>query len=192
MNYNYIFYAYIDADRFFFFRYRYISSFWISICDEYRENRRFKLTNQICIPSFQQYIRSFDQFEKYKVKYSLNEQWKIFSFITISAIFHLELYNDEIFASLSNQITFKRRTISFQSADTLTRLNVFGTKSITESFIREYLKRKVITSVEDLEIRVSRRGSFVDSESLTKILIQKRHLLIIQEFRLFKALGQES
>lgn len=74
MNYNYIFYAYIDADRFFFFRYRYISSFWISICDEYRENRRFKLTNQICIPSFQQYIRSFDQFEKYKVKYSLNEQ----------------------------------------------------------------------------------------------------------------------
>lgn len=66
-------------------------------------------------------------------------------------------------------------------------------KSVTESFIREYLKRKVIIPVEDLEIRVSRlRGSFVDSESLTRILIQKRHLLIIQEFRLFKALGQES
>lgn len=190
MNHNYIFYAYIDADRFFFldtdtdrFGLTYVTN--IVKID-------VKLTNQICILSFQRYIRSFDQFEKYKVKYSLNEQWKIFSFITISAIFHLEPYNDEIFASLPNQITFKRRTISFQSADTLTRLNVFGTKSVTESFIREYLKRKVITPVEDLEIRVSRRGSFVDSESLTKILIQKRHLLIIQEFRLFKALGQES
>lgn len=72
MNHNYIFYAYIDADRFFFldtdtdrFGLTYVTN--IVKID-------VKLTNQICILSFQRYIRSFDQFEKCKVKYSLNNE----------------------------------------------------------------------------------------------------------------------